>query len=108
MSAITTYPFVSLMREGGLYSNTFVSGQSLGATERLVGYPDISNDVGSVKHIFGRTSPFHSEGVVWNPFAFRPSIDDHGSFVIFRPVSVRPKHLFDPYFDHDYLFKLPL
>jgi hypothetical protein len=33
--------------------------------------------------------------------------DDHGSFVIFRSASVRPKHLFDPYFDHDYLFKLP-
>jgi hypothetical protein len=29
-------------------------------------------------------------------------------FVIFRSASVRPKHLFDPYFDHDYLFKLPL
>ena len=35
-------------------------------------------------------------------------IDDHGSFVVFRSVSVRPKHLFDPYFDHDYLFELPL
>jgi hypothetical protein len=34
-------------------------------------------------------------------------IDDHGSFVIFRSASVRPKHLFDPYFDHDYLFELP-
>jgi hypothetical protein len=30
--------------------------------------------------------------------------DDHGSFVIFRSVSVRPKHLFDLYFDHYYLF----
>ena len=34
--------------------------------------------------------------------------DDHGSLVIFRSASVRPKHLFDPYFDQDYLFKLPL
>jgi hypothetical protein len=34
--------------------------------------------------------------------------DDHGSFVIFRSTSVRPKHLFDPYFDHDYFFKLRL
>src|SRR4030081_2458493 len=25
----------------------------------------------------------------------------------FRRVSVRPRHLFDHYFDHDYLFKLP-
>src|SRR6266852_7402599 len=35
-------------------------------------------------------------------------IDDHGSLVIFRSVSVRPRHLFDQYFDHDYFFKLPL
>src|SRR5258708_18250493 len=34
-------------------------------------------------------------------------IDDHGSFVIYRPASVRPKHLFDQNFDHDYFFKLP-
>src|SRR6266849_11042587 len=34
-------------------------------------------------------------------------IDDHGSLVIFRSASVRPKHLFDQYFDHDYLFELP-
>jgi len=33
--------------------------------------------------------------------------NDHGSFVIFRSVSVRPRHLFDLYFDHDYFFKLP-
>jgi len=35
-------------------------------------------------------------------------IDDHGSFVIFRSASVRPRHLFDQNFDHDYFFKLPL
>jgi hypothetical protein len=35
-------------------------------------------------------------------------IDDHGSFVIFRSASVRPRHLFDHYFDHDYFCKLPL
>ena len=35
-------------------------------------------------------------------------VDDHGSLVIFRSVSVRPRHLFDLYFDHDYFFKLPL
>src|SRR2546421_12991925 len=35
-------------------------------------------------------------------------IDDHGSFVICRAVSVRPKHLSDQNFDHDYYFKLPL
>ena len=34
--------------------------------------------------------------------------DDHGSFVIFRSASVRPRHLIDQNFDHDYFFKLPL
>ena len=34
-------------------------------------------------------------------------IDDHGSLVISRSASVRPNHLFDPYFDHDYFFGLP-
>src|SRR5882762_1356143 len=49
----------------------------------------------------------HSEE--WSSwFFFDLCFDDHGSFVIFRSASVRPKHLFDPYFDHDYLFKLPL
>ena len=38
---------------------------------------------------------------------FLLGIDDHGSFVIFRSASVRPKHLCDPNFDHDYFFKLP-
>jgi hypothetical protein len=32
-------------------------------------------------------------------------IDDHGSFVIFRSASVRPRHLFDQNFDHNYFFK---
>jgi hypothetical protein len=41
-------------------------------------------------------------------FFFDLCFDDHGSLVIFRSASVRPIHLFDPYFDHDYLFKLPL
>jgi hypothetical protein len=35
-------------------------------------------------------------------------IDDHGSLVIFRSTSIRPRHLFDQNFDHDYFFKLPL
>lgn len=35
-------------------------------------------------------------------------IDDRGSLVIFREASVRPKHLFNPNFDHDYFFELPL
>jgi hypothetical protein len=49
----------------------------------------------------------HSEE--WSSLFFVDlGIDDHGSLVISRSVSVRPKHLFDPYFDHDYSFKLPL
>jgi hypothetical protein len=40
-------------------------------------------------------------------FFFDLCMDDHDSFVIFRSASVRPKHLFDLYFDHDYSFKLP-
>jgi hypothetical protein len=39
---------------------------------------------------------------------FRFSLNDHGSLVISRSASVRPKHLFDLYFDQDYFFKLPL
>src|SRR2546427_1741379 len=35
------------------------------------------------------------------------SIDDHGSLVICRAASVRPNHLSDQNFDHDYYFKLP-
>jgi hypothetical protein len=33
--------------------------------------------------------------------------DDHGSLVIFRSASVRPNHLSDQEFDHDYYFQLP-
>jgi hypothetical protein len=32
---------------------------------------------------------------------FDRCIDDHGSLIIFRSASVRPKHLFDQNFDHD-------
>src|SRR5215472_18595861 len=67
--------------------------------------PDISNNVGSVKH-FLSTLPRPLRRVVFLVLLC-PCIDDHGSFVIFRSVSVRPKHLFDLYFDHDYFFKLP-
>jgi hypothetical protein len=34
--------------------------------------------------------------------SFDLCIDDHGSFLIFRSASVRPKHLFDQNFDQDY------
>ena len=50
---------------------------------------------------FGHTTPFTPKsGLIGFVNLY---FDDHGSFVIFRSVSVRPKHLFDPYFDHDYL-----
>jgi hypothetical protein len=40
----------------------------------------------------------HSEE--WSSLLFYDlCFDDHGSFVIFRSASVRPKHLFDPYFE---------
>jgi len=54
---------------------------------------------------FWHTTPFTPKsGLIGS---VKLCFDDHGSFVIFRSVSVRPKHLCDPYFDHDYLFKLP-
>jgi len=34
-------------------------------------------------------------------------IEDHGSLVIFRSASVRPRPPFDQNLDHDYFFKLP-
>jgi len=34
-------------------------------------------------------------------------IDNHGSLVVFRSASVRPKHLFDQNLDQDYFFELP-
>jgi hypothetical protein len=36
---------------------------------------------------------------------FDRCLDDHGSLIIFRSASVRPKHRFDPYFDHDYMLQ---
>ena len=81
--------------------------------------PVISNSVGSVKFFFefflllfyfllffGHTTPFTPKSGLIR--SVKLHFDDHGSFVIFRAVSVRPIHLFDLYLDHDYLFKLPL
>ena len=53
-----------------------------------------------------RTTPFTPKSGLL--CSIKLCFDDHGSFVIFRSVSVRPRHLFDQNFDHDYLFKLPL
>jgi len=66
--------------------------------------PGISNNVGPVKLFLNTLLSFHLKeffSFVFFCFLFS-CIDDHGSFAIFRSVSVRPKHLFDPYFDHDY------
>src|SRR5215469_6274110 len=71
-----------------------------------VALPDISNRVGSVKHFLNELLPALRRGESFFSFLFL-CIDDHGSFVISRSVSVRPKHLFDQNFDHDYFFKLP-
>jgi len=65
--------------------------------------PEISNNVGPVKlffSLFERTSPFTPKSGLPCPSLSR-CFDDHGSLIIFRSASVRPKHLFDPYFDHD-------
>src|SRR5258708_9813079 len=60
----------------------------------------------SLFSFFGHTTPFTPKsGLIGS---VKLCFSDHGSLVIFRSASVRPKHLFDPYFDHDYLFKLPL
>ena len=63
--------------------------------------PYISNNVGPVDSFFERTTPFTPGSGLPCPSLTR-CFDDHGSLVIFRSASVRPKHLFDPYFDHDY------
>jgi hypothetical protein len=49
---------------------------------------------------FERTTPFTSKSGLPGS-SLTSASDDHGSLVIFRSVSVRPIHLFDPYFDHD-------
>ena len=74
----------------------------------LVGLPDISNNFGPVKHFLSTLlqSPkrvFSSASLV----VLLLGLDDYGSSVIFRSASVRPKHLFDQNFDHDYFFELP-
>jgi hypothetical protein len=66
--------------------------------------PDISNNVGPVNLFLKTLLSFHlKEFFSFVSFAFLFScIDDHGSLVICRSASVRPKHLFDQNFDHDY------
>src|ERR1700727_1897226 len=72
------------------------AGESVPAAADQVTQPEISNNVGSVKlsmSAFLRSLQRVSLFVVF----FGP-VDDHGSPVIFRSVSVRPTHLFDPSF----------
>jgi hypothetical protein len=59
----------------------------------------------SLFSFFAHTTPLTLKGGL--SCSVKLCIDDHGSRVIFRSASVRPKHLFDPYFDHDYFFELP-
>jgi hypothetical protein len=66
----------------------------------------ISNDVRPVKHFLSALLR-HCEEWSWL-FFVDLCINDHGSLVICRSASVRPKHVFDLCFDHDYLFELPL
>ncbi len=76
---------------------------------RLVALPDISNNVGPVKLFLGTL--LFSLKRVFLSFAFAfflLCINDQGSLVILRSDSVRPIHLSDQNFDHDYFFKLPL
>jgi hypothetical protein len=72
---------------------------------RLTRLPGISNNVGSVKLFLSALLDALRRVVLFVFFDF--CIDDHGSFVIERSVSVRPIHLFDQNIDHDYFFKLP-
>ena len=76
----------------------------------ITAYTYISNNVGPVKPFLSTLLSFHlKEFFSFVSFLFfLLCIDDHGSFVICRADSVRPKHLSDQNFDHDYYFKLPL
>jgi hypothetical protein len=73
-----------------------------------VGIPDISNNVCGVKG-FLSAERRELRGVVSIALWLKNFIDDEGSHVIYRGgISVRPKHLSDRTFDHDYYFELPL
>jgi signal transduction histidine kinase len=98
---------IKFTEQGNVLVEAELEGESSDGVHLHFRVSDISNNVGSVKSFFERTSPFTPKCV----FVCRilwPSVDDHGSPVIFRSVSVRPKHLSDQDLDHDYYFKLPL
>ena len=85
--------------------------RSPGAGAWEVAYSEICNNVGPVKSFFcffPHFCHFFSFSntrlrslrrvVLLVPF-FDRCFDDLGSLIIFRSTSVRPKHLFDPYFE---------
>jgi hypothetical protein len=70
-------------------------------------FGDISDNAGSVNSFLSALRRSLRRVSVTLVF-FVACVDDHGSPVIFRSVSVRPTHLFDQNFDHNYSCKLPL
>ena len=85
--------------------------QQKSLNSRFVAYSEISNNVGPVKSFFcffsaflslffffEHTTAFTPKSGLPGPF-FDRCFDDLGSLIIFRSTSVRPKHLFDPYFE---------
>src|SRR5215471_6045566 len=91
-----------------------IQGSSLDSAALVLGtisdQSEISNSVGPCQILFRDTSPFTPASGLVRFFAGCASTTkarSYGSLLIFRSVSVRPKHLFDQNFDQDYLFKLP-
>jgi hypothetical protein len=104
-SLLLLHPQLPMIQAAG-YSARPSSGQLvlLRASE---GLPDLSNNADVVKSFL--SAPIRSLRRVVFVVLFPPlCINDHGSFVIFRSASVRPRHLFDQNFDHNYFCKLPL
>src|SRR6266853_648703 len=77
----------------------------------VVRLPGISNNVGPVKHFLSTLLSFHlKEFFSFVFFCFLSSLHRRPRLACNLSVgfSVRPKHLFDQNFDHDYYCKLPL
>jgi hypothetical protein len=76
---------------------------------RAPGLPDISNNVGPVKHFL--STLLHRLKRVFSLPSFVVSLIGPGQVRFVRNLavgSVRPNHLFDLNFDHDWFFELPL
>jgi len=79
----------------------WLKGLLVGAANSwLVGLPDISNNVGPVKLFL--SALLHSLLRLVLLVFLDSASTTTARFVISRSASVRPKHLFDLYFDHDY------